>query len=89
LRLHNITSKSALTYGSEIRILKRRDSGKLEAAQMRFLRPLLGFTRLDHQRNADIREKLQVLNAVEEIQKYQQNWKLMIFHKTQFTQLKI
>jgi hypothetical protein len=56
-------------------ILNRRDTGKLEAAQMRFLRPLIGFTRLDHQRNADIREKLQDLNIVEEIQKHQQNWK--------------
>jgi hypothetical protein len=75
LRFHNITSKSSLSYGSEIRILNRRDTGKPEAAQMRFLRPLLGFTRLDHQRNADIREKLQVLNIVEEIKKYQQNLK--------------
>jgi hypothetical protein len=71
LRFHNITSKSSLSYGSEIWILNRRDTGKLDAVQMRFLRPLLGFTRLDHQRNADIREKLQVLNIVEEIQKYQ------------------
>jgi hypothetical protein len=45
-------------------------AGKLEAAQMRFLKPLSGFTRLDHQRNADIREKFQVLNIVEEIRKY-------------------
>jgi hypothetical protein len=36
--------------------LNRRDNGKLEAAQMCFLRPLLGFTRLDHQRNADFLE---------------------------------
>jgi hypothetical protein len=80
LRLHNITSKSALSYGSEIWILDRRDTGKFEAAQMRVLRPLLGFTRLDHQRHADIREKLQDLNIVEEIQKYQQNWKYHLQH---------
>jgi hypothetical protein len=56
LCLHNITSKSALSYGSEIWIFKTRDTGKLEAAQMLFFMPLLGFTRLDHQRNADFRE---------------------------------
>jgi hypothetical protein len=39
VHLHNITSKSALSYGSEMWILNRRDTGKLEAAQMRFLRP--------------------------------------------------
>jgi hypothetical protein len=75
LCLHNITSKSSLSYGSEIWILNRRDTGKLEAAQISFLRPLSGFTRLDHQRNANIREKRQVLNIVEEVQKYQPNWK--------------
>jgi hypothetical protein len=42
---------------------------------MCFLRPLLGFTWLDHQRNADVREKLQVLNIGEEIKEYQEHWK--------------
>jgi hypothetical protein len=32
LRLHNITSKSALRYGSEIWILKQRNRQRLEAA---------------------------------------------------------
>jgi hypothetical protein len=41
-----------------------RNAQILEAAQMRFLRPLLGFTRLDHQRNSDIRQKLEVDNIV-------------------------
>jgi hypothetical protein len=47
----------------------------LEAAQMRFLRPLLGYTKLDRQRNADIRERLRVQSRVEEIQKCQEQWK--------------
>jgi hypothetical protein len=33
-----------------------RDKEKLEAAEMRFLRRLLDTTRLDHQRNIDIRK---------------------------------
>jgi hypothetical protein len=43
------------------------DLQKLEAAQMRFLRPLLGLTRLDRLRNRDIRIKLKVGNIVEDI----------------------
>jgi hypothetical protein len=46
LRLHSITSKGILYYGSKNWIINTRDSQKLEAAQMRLLRPLLGLTRL-------------------------------------------
>jgi hypothetical protein len=44
LLIHNIISKAALCYGSEAWIINKRDAQKLEAAQMRFLRPLLGLT---------------------------------------------
>jgi hypothetical protein len=43
LKLHNITSKPALKYGSETWVMNKRDTQRLEAAQMRSLRPLLGY----------------------------------------------
>jgi hypothetical protein len=55
LRQHNATSKASLCYGSEDWIINKRDAQKLEAAQMRLLRPLLGLKRLDRQRHPDIR----------------------------------
>jgi hypothetical protein len=70
LRLHNITSKASLCYGSETWTINNRDAQKLEAAQMRFLRPLLGLTRLDRQRNPEIRNNLKVDNIVEDIKQY-------------------
>jgi hypothetical protein len=42
---------------------------------MRFLRPLLGYTKLDRQRNVDIRERLRTQSIVEEIQTNQRKWK--------------
>jgi hypothetical protein len=45
LRIYNITSKAALCYGSEVRTINKRDAQKLEAAEVRFLRPLSGLTR--------------------------------------------
>jgi hypothetical protein len=48
---------------------------RLEAAQMRLLRPLLGYTKLDRQRNIGIWERLRVQSIVEEIQTYQRKWK--------------
>jgi hypothetical protein len=74
LWLHNITSKASLCYGSENWIINKRDAQKLEAAQMRFLRPLFGLTRLDHQRNPEIRNSLKVDNIVEDIKQYQRRW---------------
>jgi hypothetical protein len=73
LRLHNIYSKPAFFYGSETWVINKRDAQKLEAAQMRFVRSLLGFTRLD-QRNSDIHKKLEVGNIVEDIKLYQKKW---------------
>jgi hypothetical protein len=75
LRIHNKTAKTALRYESETWVLNKRDKQRLEAAQMRFLRPLLGYTKSDRQRNVDIRERLRVQSIVEEIQTYQRKCK--------------
>ena len=47
LRIHNITAKAALKFGSEAWVLKNREEQRLEAAQMKFLRHLVGITKLD------------------------------------------
>jgi hypothetical protein len=56
LSIHNITAKVALKFGSEVSVLKKRDEQRLEAAQMKFLRHLLGITKLDKEKNQNIRE---------------------------------
>jgi hypothetical protein len=45
LRIHNITPKATLEFGSEAWVLKKRDEQRLEAAQMKFLRLLLRITK--------------------------------------------
>ena len=57
LRIHNITAKEALKSGSEAWVLKKREEQRLEVAQMKFLRQLLGITKLDKENNQCIREK--------------------------------
>ena len=57
LRIHNITAKAALKFGSEAWVLQKREEQRLEAAQMKFLRHLLGITKLDKEKNHCIREK--------------------------------
>ena len=51
LRIHNITAKTALKFGSEAWVLKKREEQRLEAAQMKLLRHLLGIIKLDKEKN--------------------------------------
>jgi len=74
LRIHNITAKTALKFGSEAWVLKKREEKRLEAAQMKFLRHLLGITELDKEKNQCIREKIGAQNIVKEIKQYQEKW---------------
>ena len=74
LRIHNITAKAALKFGSEAWLLKKREEQRLEAAQMKFLRHLLGITKLDKEKNQSIRQKTGAENIVKEIKQYQEKW---------------
>ena len=47
---------------------------RLEAAQMKFLRHLLGITKLDKEKNQCIRQKTGAQNKVREMKQYQEKW---------------
>ena len=74
MHCHNITAKAALKLGSEAWVLKKREEQRLEAAQMKFLRHLLGITKLDKEKNQSIREKTGAQSIVKEIKQYQKKW---------------
>ena len=74
LRINNIRAKSALKFGSEAWVLKKREVQRLEAAQMKFLRHLLGITKLDIEKNQCIRQKTRAQNIAKEIKLYQKKW---------------
>ena len=74
LRIHNITNKAALKFGSEIWVLKKREEQGLEAAQMKFLRHLLGITKIGKENNQCIRQKTGAQNMVKETEQYKEKW---------------
>ena len=74
LRVYNITAKAALKFRSEAWVLKKREEQRLEAAQMKFLRHLLGITKLDKEKNQCIKEKTGAENIVKEIKQQQEKW---------------
>ena len=54
--------------------MKKREEQRLEAAQMKFLRHLLGITKLNKEKNRCIRENTGAQNIVKEIKQYQEKW---------------
>ena len=76
LEEENIIAKAALKFGSEAWVLKKREEKGLEAAQMKFLRHLLGMKKLDKEKNQSrhSREKTGAQNIVKEIKQYQKKW---------------
>ena len=65
---------AALKFGSEAWVLKKRQEQRLEAAQMKFLRHLLGITKLDKEKTQCIREKTRAQNIEMDIKQYQEKW---------------
>ena len=51
LRIHNITAKAALKFCNEAWVLRKREEQRLEAAQMKFLKHVLGTTKFDKEKN--------------------------------------
>jgi hypothetical protein len=74
LRIHNITGKAALKFGSEVWVLKKREERRLEAAKIKFLRHLLGITTLDKERIDVLGGKTAAQNIVKKIKQYQEKW---------------
>jgi len=63
-----------LKFGSEAWVLKKSEEQRLEAAHMKFLRHLLGITKLDKGKNQHIRQNMGTKNIVKEIKQYQEKW---------------
>jgi len=74
LRIHNVTAKEVLKFGSEAWVLKKGEKQRLEATQMKFLRHLLGITKPDKENNRCIRGETGAQNKVKKIKQYQEKW---------------
>ena len=57
MKFHKVKARPSLLYGSETWVTTKRDMTNLEAAEMRFLRIVAGYTRLDKIRSEVIRKK--------------------------------
>jgi hypothetical protein len=56
MKFYKVVARPSLLYGSETWVTTKRDMAGLEAAEMRFLRSVTGYTRLDKIRSEVIRK---------------------------------
>ena len=74
MKFYKVVARPSLFYGSETWVTTKRDITRLEAAEMRFLRSVAGFTRLDKLRSEAIRKELEISGIQDMRLKYKQNW---------------
>jgi hypothetical protein len=60
MKFYKAVARPSLLYGSETWVTTKRDMARLEAAEVRFLRSVAGYTRLDKIRNKFVRKELEI-----------------------------
>jgi hypothetical protein len=74
LNLYNNLVLPAFLYGSENWTLTASQRRRIEAAEMKLLRPLAGYTLYEHKTNDYIRRELQIIGILDNIDEYRWNW---------------
>ena len=74
MKFYKVVARPSLLYGSETWVTTKKDMTLLEAAEMRFLRSVTGYTRLDKIRSEVIRKELEISGIQDVRLKHKQNW---------------
>jgi len=76
LKIYNTLVSPTFLYGSENWTLTALQRRRIEAAEMKLLRPLAGYTLYDHKTNNYIRHELRITGILDKIDEYRRNWLL-------------
>lgn len=74
IKFYKTISIPTITYGSETWTITKENQRRLQSAEMKFLRAIGGYTRMDRKRNTDIRNELAIFNLCERIEEYRGYW---------------
>jgi len=74
LKIYNTLVIPTFLYGLENCTLKALQRRRIEAAEMKLLRPLAGYTLYGHKTNDYIRRKLRITGILDKIDEYRRNW---------------
>jgi hypothetical protein len=74
MKFYKVVARPTLHYGGETWVTTKRNMTRLEAAEMRFLRSVKGYTRLDKIGSEVIRKELEISGIHDVRSKYKQSW---------------
>jgi len=74
LKLYTTLVLPTFLYGSENWTLPASQRRTIEAAEMKSLRPLVGYTLYDYKTNHYIRRELRITGILDKIDEYRRNW---------------
>jgi len=74
LEIYNTLVLPTHLYESENWTLTASQRRRIEAAEMKLLRPLAGYTLYDHKTNEHIRREIQITGIIDKIDEYRRNW---------------
>jgi hypothetical protein len=76
LKIHDTSVMPNFLYGSENWTLTASQRRRIEAAEMKLLRPPAGHTLYDHKTNHSVRRELQTECILDKTDEYRRNWLL-------------
>jgi len=74
LKIYNTLVLPTFLYGTENWTLTALQRRRIEAAEMKLLKPLAGYTLYDHKTNDYIRRELRITGILDKIDEYRRNW---------------
>jgi len=74
LKIYNTLVLPTILYGSENWTLTALQRRRIEAAEIKLLRPLAGYSLYDHKTNDYIRRELRITDILDKIDEYRRNW---------------
>jgi len=74
MEFYKVVARPTLPYGSETWVTTTRDLTRLESSEMRLLRSVKRYTRLEKIRSEVIRKELEISGIQDVKSKYKQNW---------------
>jgi hypothetical protein len=74
IKLYNTLALPTLLYSSEYWTIKARDTTRITASEIKYMRLPAGYTWTDHKTNADTAKELNITPVLDKVQDYKRKW---------------
>jgi hypothetical protein len=74
IQYNTLAALPVLLYGSETWAIKARDTRRITAAEMKYMRRTAGYIWTDHKTNKQIAKELKITSILDKLLEYKRNW---------------